>query len=123
MTSRHNLWKALTAVIATFLAFFFNSVPSKALTNQAKALSEQTIEERVARIREELRSRGKKITITPDITSPKPNTLVAEANDPNPPAPPWNKWNDWNNWNDWANWNNWNDFANVEPTGTTQSRS
>ena len=98
MIRKHNLWKALTAAITTLVAVIFSAGSSRALTHRAQAPLTQTLEDRVARIREELESRRVRPSVDPQAPSSELTPSEGENNK--------EFHSKWYNWGDWFNWVN-----------------
>ena len=123
MIRKHNLWKALTAAITTLVAVIFSAGSSRALTHRAQAPLTQTLEDRVARIREELESRQVRPSVDPQASSSelapskgeRSKELYSQGD-----TSPWKNWNNWDKWSDWSDWNDapaptddWSDWSDA----------
>jgi hypothetical protein len=112
MSSKHDDWKVWKLFTVAAVAAVVMASLSKAASVEAQAMTEPTIDERIAKIREELKQRNEQIKREFDLLPSfkdnqepsKDKTLQAQWNN-------WNNWGDgpWNNWNDWKDqpWNNW----------------
>lgn len=96
-----NPWKLLTALIAAFVAVVCGSGPSKAASVSIKAPSgsttEPTVEQRIAKVREEFTDREQHSTES-NLTRPEPSDLQAKEEE-ELISQYWSNWsNYWNNY-------------------------
>ena len=95
MSIKLNPWKMITASIATIIAAVFSSGSSKALSVENKAISGLTVEERIAKVREQLQQNEHRITNKSDTLFPShPDSEAKEVHV-----------SQWNNWSDWCKYN------------------
>ena len=118
MGTKHNDWKVLRLFTAVVIAGIVSSALLNAAASvQATTISELTIEERLARVRENLKQRGEELTDPSHPLSSLQENLETEDRDTvlgqwlNWPDwldwVNWRKWNKWGNWPNWINWFNW----------------
>ena len=113
MKTKHNDWKVLQLFTAAVIAGIVSSALLNATASvQATIISELTIEERLARVRENLKQRGEELTDPSYILSSSQENSETEDRDTVlgqwwPNWSKWSKWNDWNNWPNWPNCPNW----------------
>ena len=121
MSLKCNDWKVWKLfVVATVTAAIAASI-SSAESAEAKAVTEHTIEERLARIREQVKqNQDQQLKHQSDLSPIQNKTIQAQWpwNDWfNWADGPWNNgpWSDWNNgpWSDWSDrpWSNWSDWS------------
>ncbi len=97
MRSKYTSWKVLKLfAIAAAAAILCSGL--------SKVAAEETIGERLAKIREQLRKRGEPI----HIESPPQDNL--ESEEQNKLLSQWPNWANWANWSNWPNWANWPNF-------------
>ncbi len=94
MSSKYTSWKVLKLfAIAAAAAILCSGL--------SKVAAEETIGERLAKVREQLRKRGEPIYIESqpqdNLESEEQNTLLSQ-------------WPNWVNWQDWPNWGNWPNY-------------
>ena len=111
MIPNYKRWKVLTTFLAAGIAVFFGVSSSKQTSVHAKVLPAQTIEDRVARIREELESRR----VRASVESQAPSSELTPSEDKSSEEfhsqwYNWSNWNDWYNWSNWSNWSNWRNW-------------
>ena len=96
---RRSAWRRLRRGFAALLSGFLFHLPGTVRGEVPEATPDgPTIEERVARVREQLPERRGGSESDAAVSRSK---LAQWANWPN-----WNNWNNWNDWRDWLNW--WN---------------
>ncbi len=116
MSIKHNLFKVFIYVFSTGIATTFGWESSKALSIETKAITEQTVDERLTNVRKQLRQEVRN-TVGESISniSPRDNHELEKSNSgikKNILA--WNNWGNWVNWNNWRNWaNNWSNWVNY----------
>ena len=100
MTPNYKGLKVLTTFLATGIAVIFNTGSSKQSSVQAKVLPDRTIEDRIARIREELEPRRVRTLVE----SQAPSSELIPSKDERSKELH-SQWHNWPNWGDWSN--NW----------------
>ena len=111
MIPNYNRWKVLTTFLAAGIALIFNVGSSKQASVQAKVLPAQTLEDRVARIREELESRRVRPSVDPQ--APSSELTPSEGENNKEFHSQWYNWGDWYNWSNWSNWRDWVNWGNY----------
>ena len=94
MKIKHNNWKIITAFIATIVAALFPSESSTALSVENKVLSGLTIEERLAKVREQIQQNENQIPSNSDKLSS--SSLSSESKE----SYLISQWDDWSDWCD-----------------------
>lgn len=121
MREKPTLWKKLTTLIVAMFAALLGSASSKALSVDKKNPSKQTIEERLANVREQIKINARTNQENSPTSSFSYTELISQQNDHIGRRHQENEWNNWNNWNKleewdkWANWNKWDNW-NKQPT-------
>ena len=116
MNSKRNDWKVLKIFTLAVIAAIFSASLSKAVVVQASAMSERTIEQRLAKVRESLKQIEEQSERESDTISSLQISLETEKNKTLQAQWPnyWNNWSDWSDWNKhnvpWNNWSNWNNY-------------
>ncbi len=115
MRIKQHLIKVFIYFSGTVIATIFGWQSSKALSVERKAITEQTIEERLTNVRKRLRQEViKTFREAESNTSPCDNQELAKCDleiEKNILAwGDWLNWSDWPNWNNWANWPNWGNY-------------
>ena len=130
MSSKLNDWKVLKIFTVSVTAAIFSAILSQAISVQASAMSELTIEERLAKVREQLQYTVEQSDYKSDSLSSRENSLETEENRTlkaqwpnywsdwsNGPWSngPWSDWSDWSDqpWNNWSDWSDWSDWSNY----------
>lgn len=108
MKTKHNDWNILPLFTAAVIAGIISSALLNAAASvQATTISELTIEERLARVRENLKQRGGELTEPSHPLSSSQENLETEDRDTI-----LGQWGNWGNWVNWGNWNKWNKWGN-----------
>ena len=110
MIPNYKRWKVLTTFLTAGIALTFGIGSSKQASVQAKVLPAQTIEDRVARIREEIESRRVRTSI--ESQAPSSQLAPSESERSKEFHSQWYNWGDWANWNNWRDWSNWGNWPN-----------
>ena len=120
METKRNDWKVLKLFTVAAVAAILSSGLSKAALVQTQAISAPTIEERLAKVREQLKHRGEPISSESNIGAPPQDNPATEKKEtllsqwPNwPNWANWSNWSNWGNWSDWPNWPNWANWGNF----------
>jgi hypothetical protein len=104
MSLKRNDWKVLKIFTVAVIAAIFSASLSKAVAVQAQALSELTIEERLAKVRERLKQTAEQSDRESDPVLFLQNSLETEQD--KAIQAQWSNY--WKNWNDWRDWNDVN---------------
>ena len=110
MEAKHKDWKVLQLFTLAVVAAIVSSTLSNAALVQAAPISEPTIEERLAAVREYLKRRGEENTDQSHTVSSAQDNPEADSKDNQ--LSQWNDWPNWGNWNDWRDWRDWNNWPN-----------
>ncbi len=98
MSLKVNDWKVLKIFTVAAMTAIFSASLSKAVSVQAQALSEPTIEERLTKVRERLKQTGEQIERESNTLSSAAQNILETEKDKKIQAQWPNSWNDWNNW-------------------------
>ncbi len=115
MSSKHDDWKVWKLFTVAAVAAVVMASLSKAASVEAQAMTEPTIDERIAKIREGLKQRNEQIKREFDLLP-----SLKDKQEPSKDTTLQAQWNNWNNWGDdwsngpWSNWSNgpWSNWSN-----------
>lgn len=111
MEIKHNKCKLLELFTVVVVAAVISSVFSKATVVEASSISELTIEDRLTRVREQLKHRSQLFTNESPVVPSSQASQETEEMKSLLSQQQWVNWpNWWNNWKNWSNWNNWNNW-------------
>ena len=97
MNKKYNPLRIVAAFTAAVIAAIFSSGSSKALSAETKVISEPSIEDRLAQVRERIKNLERANITESDAMLFQDNILEANRNQvAKKPKPPWGNWNDWN---------------------------
>ncbi len=100
MNPKHNSWKVLKLFTIAVTA----AVLSAGLS---KVAAEETIGERLAKVREQLKKAGQQMNsesyLQDDLENKEKETLLSQ----------WPNWANFGNWPNWANWPNFGNWPNY----------
>ncbi len=117
MNSKHNESNILSLLTVIAIATLFASTLSQVRLIEAKEILEPTIDNRLAKVREQLKQINREsdnlLSLPSNLVPEQDKTIQAQYWYNYQPWSNWSNYQPWSNWSDWSDWNNWNNWSNY----------